>query len=124
MRARRSFDGVAVGDSLPSETVELDRAALVAYTRQLPPAQGGTAEISLPMPLKAAYALGLLRDSAEKIDHSLPPGQPVVEGDQVTVATVMSMTLSVDHRVIDGALGAQLLQAIVTHLENPMGMLA
>ena len=34
------------------------------------------------------------------------------------------MTLSVDHRVIDGALGAQLLEKIVGHLENPMGMLA
>jgi pyruvate dehydrogenase E2 component (dihydrolipoamide acetyltransferase) len=40
------------------------------------------------------------------------------------IRNVMSMTLSVDHRVIDGALGAQLLQAIVAHLENPMGMLA
>ncbi|MDO5647920.1 pyruvate dehydrogenase complex dihydrolipoamide acetyltransferase [Paracoccus sp. (in: a-proteobacteria)] len=49
---------------------------------------------------------------------------PVVEGDQVVIRNVMSMTLSVDHRVIDGALGAQLLQAIVEHLENPMGMLA
>jgi pyruvate dehydrogenase E2 component (dihydrolipoamide acetyltransferase) len=51
--------------------------------------------------------------------------KPVVgAGDQITVATVMSVTLSVDHRVIDGALGAELLQAIVTNLENPMGMLA
>jgi pyruvate dehydrogenase E2 component (dihydrolipoamide acetyltransferase) len=36
----------------------------------------------------------------------------------------MSVTLSVDHRVIDGALGAQLLNAIVENLENPMIMLA
>ncbi|MCT4333351.1 pyruvate dehydrogenase complex dihydrolipoamide acetyltransferase [Paracoccus sp. YLB-12] len=49
---------------------------------------------------------------------------PVVEGDEVVIRNVMSMTLSVDHRVIDGALGAQLLEAIVNHLENPMGMLA
>jgi pyruvate dehydrogenase E2 component (dihydrolipoamide acetyltransferase) len=42
----------------------------------------------------------------------------------IGVATVMSMTLSVDHRVIDGALGAQLMQAIVDNLENPMAMLA
>ncbi|WP_265501365.1 pyruvate dehydrogenase complex dihydrolipoamide acetyltransferase [Paracoccus beibuensis] len=49
---------------------------------------------------------------------------PVVEDGQVVIRNVMSMTLSVDHRVIDGALGAQLLQAIVEHLENPMGMLA
>lgn len=49
---------------------------------------------------------------------------PVVEGGTVVIRNVMSMTLSVDHRVIDGALGAQLLERIVQHLENPMGMLA
>jgi pyruvate dehydrogenase E2 component (dihydrolipoamide acetyltransferase) len=51
--------------------------------------------------------------------------KPVVnaEGD-LEVATVMSVTLSVDHRVIDGALGAQLLNSIVDNLENPMAMLA
>ncbi|MDO5643480.1 MAG: pyruvate dehydrogenase complex dihydrolipoamide acetyltransferase [Paracoccus sp. (in: a-proteobacteria)] len=49
---------------------------------------------------------------------------PVVEGGEVVIRNVMSMTLSVDHRVIDGALGAQLLEKIVAHLENPMGMLA
>jgi mono/diheme cytochrome c family protein len=56
-----------------------DVAALVAYTRQLPPAQGGGAEVSLPMPVKALYAAGLIRDAAEKIDHRLPPAQPVPE---------------------------------------------
>ncbi|EEX10457.1 pyruvate dehydrogenase complex dihydrolipoamide acetyltransferase [Ruegeria lacuscaerulensis ITI-1157] len=51
--------------------------------------------------------------------------KPVVgEDGELTVATVMSVTMSVDHRVIDGALGAQLLQAIVDNLENPMVMLA
>ena len=51
--------------------------------------------------------------------------KPVVGKDgELTVATVMSVTLSVDHRVIDGALGAELLKAIVENLENPMVMLA
>ncbi len=51
--------------------------------------------------------------------------KPVVGADgELTVATVMSVTMSVDHRVIDGALGAQLLQEIVENLENPMVMLA
>jgi len=51
--------------------------------------------------------------------------KPVVMGDgTIGVATVMSMTLSVDHRVIDGALGAAFLQAVVEALENPMAMLA
>ena len=50
---------------------------------------------------------------------------PVVGDDgQITVATVMSVTLSVDHRVIDGALGARLLDAIKRNLERPMMMLA
>ncbi|OZA00513.1 MAG: xylose isomerase [Rhodobacterales bacterium 17-64-5] len=51
--------------------------------------------------------------------------KPVVLKDgTVGVATVMSMTLSVDHRVIDGALGAEFLKAIVENLENPITMLA
>jgi pyruvate dehydrogenase E2 component (dihydrolipoamide acetyltransferase) len=51
--------------------------------------------------------------------------KPIVGKDgELSVATVMSVTLSVDHRVIDGALGAQLLQAIKDNLENPMTMLA
>ncbi|MEO9575987.1 MAG: pyruvate dehydrogenase complex dihydrolipoamide acetyltransferase [Tateyamaria sp.] len=51
--------------------------------------------------------------------------KPVVGKDgELGVATVMSVTLSVDHRVIDGALGAQLLNAIKENLENPLAMLA
>ncbi|MDB2423947.1 pyruvate dehydrogenase complex dihydrolipoamide acetyltransferase [Paracoccaceae bacterium] len=50
--------------------------------------------------------------------------RPVVTPDgSLGVATVMSVTMSVDHRAIDGALGAQLLQAIVENLENPLTML-
>jgi len=51
--------------------------------------------------------------------------KPIIGKDgEITAATVMSVTLSVDHRVIDGALGAQLLNAIAENLENPMVMLA
>lgn len=51
--------------------------------------------------------------------------KPVVGKDgTLSIATVMSVTLSVDHRVIDGALGATLLDAIVENLENPVSMLA
>ncbi len=51
--------------------------------------------------------------------------KPVVGKDgELAVATVMSVTLSVDHRVIDGAMGADLLKHIVENLENPMVMLA
>ncbi len=51
--------------------------------------------------------------------------KPVVDEEgAVAVATVMSVTLSVDHRVIDGALGAEFLSAIKGYLEDPVGMLA
>ncbi|MEN8837312.1 MAG: 2-oxo acid dehydrogenase subunit E2, partial [Celeribacter marinus] len=51
--------------------------------------------------------------------------KPVVGADgELKVATVMSMTMSVDHRVIDGAVGAKLINAIVENLENPVAMLA
>jgi pyruvate dehydrogenase E2 component (dihydrolipoamide acetyltransferase) len=51
--------------------------------------------------------------------------KPIVgEDGEVKVATVMSTTLSVDHRVIDGALGADLLNAIKDNLESPVMMLA
>lgn len=51
--------------------------------------------------------------------------KPIVGADgELTVGTIMSTTLSVDHRVIDGALGANLLNAIKDNLENPMTMLA
>ncbi|PZQ51468.1 MAG: pyruvate dehydrogenase complex dihydrolipoamide acetyltransferase [Rhodovulum sulfidophilum] len=51
--------------------------------------------------------------------------KPVVNAaGEIVVATVMSVTLSVDHRVIDGALGAQFLEAVKTNLEHPLGMLA
>ena len=50
--------------------------------------------------------------------------QPVVGDDgQVTTATIMSVTLSVDHRVIDGALGAKFLAAFAGYMENPLSML-
>ena len=51
--------------------------------------------------------------------------KPVVMKDgTIGVATVMSVTLSVDHRVIDGALGAAFLKVMVELLENPIAMLA
>ena len=48
----------------------------------------------------------------------------VLEDGSLGVATVMSVTMSVDHRVIDGALGAELLQEIVNNLENPFCLFA
>jgi pyruvate dehydrogenase E2 component (dihydrolipoamide acetyltransferase) len=52
-------------------------------------------------------------------------GEPraVVKNGAVVVATVMSVTLSTDHRAVDGALGAELMAAFKQYIENPMGML-
>ncbi|MDC1267006.1 pyruvate dehydrogenase complex dihydrolipoamide acetyltransferase [Amylibacter sp.] len=47
----------------------------------------------------------------------------VKEDGNISVATIMSLTLSVDHRAIDGALGAEFLARITNYLENPLTML-
>ncbi len=47
----------------------------------------------------------------------------VVKDGEPAVATMMSVTLSTDHRAVDGALGAQLLAAFKGYVENPLGML-
>ena len=49
--------------------------------------------------------------------------RPVVKDGALAVATVMSCTLSVDHRVVDGAVGAQFLAAFKVLIEDPMTML-
>ena len=49
--------------------------------------------------------------------------QPVVTGDKIDIATVMTCTLSCDHRVVDGALGAELLNAFKAYIEDPVRML-
>ncbi len=49
--------------------------------------------------------------------------RPVIKDDAVKIATMMSATLSVDHRVIDGALGAELLAAFKAFIEDPVTML-
>ena len=69
---------------MPSEDynrfTDHDVAALIAYTRSLPAVSGGGLELRVPLPVKALYAVGVVKDSAEKIDHSLPPALPVAEG--------------------------------------------
>lgn len=72
---------------MPSEDynrlTDADLGALVAYVRQLAPAAGGPAEFKLPLPVRVLYGYGLIQDAAEKIDHALPPSQPVPEGTTV-----------------------------------------
>ena len=49
---------------------------------------------------------------------------PVVENGQVVVRQLLKLTLSCDHRVVDGAVGAAFLQTLKAFLENPVTMLA
>ena len=69
---------------MPSEDynrlTDADLAAVVAYIRQLPPKAGDGATIRLPLPVRVLYGAGPFKDAAEKIDHRLPPAQPVAEG--------------------------------------------
>ena len=114
--------------SLSTLSAEMKDLATRAKTKNLAPHeyQGGSFAIS---------NLGMM--GIENFDAVINPPhgailavgaglkKPVVKADgSVGVATVMSMTLSVDHRVIDGALGAKLLEQIVSNLENPISMLA
>jgi pyruvate dehydrogenase E2 component (dihydrolipoamide acetyltransferase) len=46
--------------------------------------------------------------------------EPVVKADKIVIGHRMALTLSCDHRVVDGAVGAKLLQAIVAILERPI----
>ena len=73
----------------------------------------GTPEFSaiLNPPQSGILAVGAARDAA------------VVDDGQVVVATVMSVTMSVDHRAVDGALAAQWLAAFTAVVENPVSML-
>lgn len=49
--------------------------------------------------------------------------RPVVKDGALAIATVMTVTLSTDHRCVDGALGAELLAAFKGYIQNPMSML-
>ena len=50
--------------------------------------------------------------------------KPVVVNDEMVIRTMMTLTLSVDHRVVDGALGAQYLEALSGFIEQPITLLA
>ncbi len=62
---------------MPSEDYnrmsDADLAALISYTHGLAPVRGEAGEIRFPVIVKALYGAGLIKDSAEKIDHRRPP---------------------------------------------------
>ena len=113
--------------SLSSLSSEIKDLASRARDRKLLPSeyQGGSFAIS---------NLGMM--GVENFDAVINPPhgsilavgagvkKPIVLDDgSVSVATIMSLTLSVDHRAIDGALGAEFLSKITKYLENPLTML-
>jgi len=105
---------------------EMKDMAARAKTRKLKPEeyQGGTTAVS---------NLGMfgVKDFAAVVNPphatilAVGAGEPrvIVKNGQPAVATVMSVTLSTDHRAVDGALGAELLQAFKGYVEKPMAML-
>ncbi len=50
--------------------------------------------------------------------------KPIVKNGQIVVGNTMKLTLTCDHRTVDGAVGAQFLQTLKTFIENPVTMLA
>ncbi len=105
---------------------EMKDLAERARKRRLAPHeyQGGTTSISnlgmfgiksFDAVINPPHATILAVGAGEKI--------PVVNGDKIEVATVMSATMSCDHRVVDGALGAELLNSFKSFIEDPVRML-
>jgi pyruvate dehydrogenase E2 component (dihydrolipoamide acetyltransferase) len=65
----------------------------------------------ITVPQAASLAVGTVRKT------------PVVRGDEIVVGQVMNLTLSADHRIVDGAVAATYLQELKKLLEAPMGIL-
>ncbi len=66
---------------MPSEDynrlTDQDLGALISYVLSLPPAEGKGSLVQLPTPLAVLYGFGGIQDAFEKIDHTLPPSQPI-----------------------------------------------
>ena len=97
-----------------------------ARNRKLKPEeyQGGTTAVSnLGMYGIKDFAAVINPPHATILAVGAGEKRPVVEGDEIRVRSVMTLTLSTDHRAVDGALGAEFLQVIKNLLEDPAMML-
>jgi pyruvate dehydrogenase E2 component (dihydrolipoamide acetyltransferase) len=111
--------------SLSSISNEMKDLAARARTRKLKPEeyQGGTTAVSnLGMFGIRDFAAVINPPHATILAIGAGEQRAVVKGGEVKVATVMSVTLSTDHRAVDGALGAELIGAFKHLIENPMGL--
>ncbi|TPJ31382.1 pyruvate dehydrogenase complex dihydrolipoamide acetyltransferase [Mesorhizobium sp. B2-7-2] len=105
---------------------EMKDLASRARSRKLKPEeyQGGTTAISnLGMFGVKDFAAVINPPHATILAVGAGEERAVVKKGEIGIATVMSVTLSTDHRAVDGALGAELLGAFKRLIENPMGML-
>jgi pyruvate dehydrogenase E2 component (dihydrolipoamide acetyltransferase) len=105
---------------------EMKDLAARARTRKLQPQeyQGGTTSVSnLGMFGIKDFAAVINPPHATILAVGAGEKRAVVKNDELAIATVMSVTLSTDHRAVDGALGAELVKAFKQYIENPMSML-
>lgn len=105
---------------------EMKDLAERARKRRLAPHeyQGGTTSISnLGMYGIKAFDAVINPPHATILAVGAGEKRAVVNGDRVEVATIMTCTLSCDHRVVDGAVGADLLNAFRALVEDPVRML-
>ena len=97
-----------------------------ARTKKLKPEEylGGTFSVS-NLGMFGVRSFGSIINEPQGCILSVGIGdkRPVVRGDELAVATVMSVTLTCDHRVVDGATGARWLQAFKQLLEDPITMI-
>ncbi len=106
-------------------STEMKDLATRARNRQLKPEeyQGGTTAISnLGMFGIHEFAAVINPPHATILAVGTGEQRPVVRSGKIEIATQMTVTLSTDHRAVDGALGAELLDAFRTFIENPVGM--
>ncbi|WP_214472565.1 pyruvate dehydrogenase complex dihydrolipoamide acetyltransferase [Mesorhizobium sp. dw_380] len=105
---------------------EMKDLASRARSRKLKPEeyQGGTTAVSnLGMFGIKDFAAVINPPHATILAVGAGEERAVVKNGEIKIATIMSVTLSTDHRAVDGALGAELLVAFKRLIENPMGML-
>ncbi len=105
---------------------EMKDLAERARSRKLKPQefQGGTFSISnLGMFGIRSFASIINEPQGAILSVGAGEKRPVVRGDTLGIATVMSVTLTCDHRVVDGAIGARWLTAFKALLENPIAMI-
>jgi pyruvate dehydrogenase E2 component (dihydrolipoyllysine-residue acetyltransferase) len=86
--------------------------------------QGGTFSIS-NMGMLGIKSFASIINEPHGMIMSIGAGEkrPIVKNDALAIATMMSVTVTCDHRVVDGALGAAFLKAFRGFLEDPMAML-